>query len=68
MIGGGWWFPGAAAKAHYFPNGGDGSVDTSLCGKWMSFGAPVDANADSPPSKSDCVACTRKLDALKAKL
>ena len=58
----GWFWPTAARKAHF--DRGDGRA---LCGKWgrVGFGgaAPIDGDADSPPSKDDCVACRRKLEA-----
>lgn len=59
----GWFWPTGARKCHF--DGGDG---IALCGKWgrIGFGgraAPIEAFADSPPSKDDCAACRRKLEA-----
>lgn len=61
----GWFFPGSARKAHF--DGGDGRA---LCSQWLRsnpFGggeAPIEAGADAPPSRDECVACRRKLEAL----
>jgi hypothetical protein len=57
----GWFFPTAAKKAHF--DGGDGRA---LCGRWGRIGlggaAPFEGDADSPPSRDDCVVCRRKLE------
>lgn len=58
----GWFWPTAARKCHF--DGGDGRA---LCGKWgrVGFGgaAPFQGDADSSPSKDDCVTCRRRLEA-----
>jgi hypothetical protein len=60
----GWFWPTQARKAHF--DRGDGKA---LCGKWARVNplgggaAPFQGDVDSPPSKDDCVACRRKLDA-----
>jgi hypothetical protein len=52
---GGWGWPGAAKKAHYFADGGI----ISLCRRWMYRG-PLTVNQEGA-SPDDCVACTREL-------
>lgn len=60
----GWFWPTEARKAHY-----DGDDGVSLCGRWGRInpfsgrGAPLQGALDSPPSKNDCAACRRKLEA-----
>jgi hypothetical protein len=62
----GWFFPNNARKCHF--DNGDGRA---LCGKWLRinpFGgapAPIQASAEDPPSKDDCVACRRRLEAMQ---
>lgn len=53
----GWQWPGLAGKAHYFRGG------QSLCRRWMLTSQEFQGGLDSPPSKSDCVACRRLVDA-----
>jgi hypothetical protein len=58
-------FSGQARKFHYIP----ADDDRALCGKWGL--SPFVANAregarlqpDNGPTKDDCAACRRKLDA-----
>lgn len=57
---GGWGWPGASRKAHYFND----SV-YSLCGKWMYSGALTENQAGTSPD--DCAACTRALAKLAPK-
>lgn len=62
----GWFWPTSARKAHF--DRGDG---TALCGKWKRINpftgsaAPIDGDANSPPSRDDCVTCRRKLEATR---
>lgn len=57
----GWFFPTNARKCHF--DGGDGRA---LCGKWGRIGlggaAPIEADADAPPSRDDCATCRRRLE------
>lgn len=56
----GWAFPPSSRKAHFFP----ANRTESLCGRW---GFQMSAAAREPdngkPSKDDCAACRRKLEA-----
>lgn len=52
----GWGFPGGALKAHFFRGA------KSLCARWLYTG-PLEA--DNGPSRDDCAACRRLVDAEK---
>jgi hypothetical protein len=55
----GWAYPGAARKAHFFPD----RHLTALCGRWMFAG--MREPEDGRRSPDDCVTCLGKL--MKAK-
>lgn len=56
-IGGGWWWPGASRKAHFF-----GPDSRSLCSRWVAIGNdPASFPLAEGPGPDDCRACWKKL-------
>lgn len=56
----GWANPALSKKFHYFRD-----HHISLCGKWF-FGGTLQGTPDDKPSRDDCKACRRKLEASRA--
>jgi hypothetical protein len=58
----GWRFPPNSRKAHFFDEG----QIICLCRKWM-FAGLTQGDANSPPSRDDCVECRKRLEKRIAK-